>query len=209
MLPSADRADEARWPAPAHHRPLALILCPVKNGKMSLTEALLKLDPVARAITQTRRNRHMLLFCAKFSWLRIVGNQVWNCFYSTDRCAKRLSLAVRWDKGARSCRRAGRLTAQHGGHFVVLASVAGHLRNLPPRIDRSSVAPLRRWIASAAVFGGRNGDDVKPGFIDTAETWGHRCCRQAWSSAPKAASRQPTPKQQPSMSRSGGGGSYS
>jgi NADP-dependent 3-hydroxy acid dehydrogenase YdfG len=38
---------------------------------------------------------------------------------------KRLSLVVRWDKSPRSCRPAGRLTAQHGGHFVVLASVAG------------------------------------------------------------------------------------
>ena len=48
MLAPAHWADEARGPAPAHHRLAALILCSVQNSKLSLTEALLKLDLVAR-----------------------------------------------------------------------------------------------------------------------------------------------------------------
>src|ERR1700758_48036 len=47
MLARTHRADKARWPAPAHHRFPALILCSVKNDKLSLTEAPLKLDFVA------------------------------------------------------------------------------------------------------------------------------------------------------------------
>src|SRR5438067_6766625 len=43
LLPAAFRAEEAAWPAPAHHRLPALSLCSVKNGKLGLTEALLKL----------------------------------------------------------------------------------------------------------------------------------------------------------------------
>src|SRR5216684_6440960 len=62
MLARADRADEARWPAPPHHRLPALILCPVKNGKLNLTEALLKLDLVARHHSNPR-NSHMFLVC--------------------------------------------------------------------------------------------------------------------------------------------------
>jgi len=67
------------------------------------------------------------------------------------------------------------LKAQHGGHFAVLASVAGDRgapQESPPRLDGSSVAPLCRRIASAAVFGGRTVTMVKPGFIDTALTGG-------------------------------------
>jgi hypothetical protein len=48
LLAAAHRADEARWPAPMHHNVTALILCSVKSGEPSLTEALLKLDLVAR-----------------------------------------------------------------------------------------------------------------------------------------------------------------
>jgi hypothetical protein len=48
MLAPSNWADEPRGPAPAHHRLPALILCSIKNGKPSLTEALLKLDLVAR-----------------------------------------------------------------------------------------------------------------------------------------------------------------
>src|SRR5260221_429694 len=48
MLPCANRADKAGWPAPAHHRLPALILCSVKNSKLGLAEPLLKLHLVAR-----------------------------------------------------------------------------------------------------------------------------------------------------------------
>src|SRR6516165_707125 len=48
MLPCANRADKAGWPAPAHHRLPALILCFVKNSKLGLAEPLLKLHLVAR-----------------------------------------------------------------------------------------------------------------------------------------------------------------
>src|ERR1700739_54681 len=48
MLPCANRADKAGWPAPAHHRLPALILCSVKNRKLGLAEPLLKLHLVAR-----------------------------------------------------------------------------------------------------------------------------------------------------------------
>src|SRR6266436_6850015 len=48
MLPGANRADKAGWPAPPHHRLAALILCSVKNSKLGLAEPLLKLHLVAR-----------------------------------------------------------------------------------------------------------------------------------------------------------------
>src|SRR5205823_3851308 len=48
MLAPADGADEARGPAPTRQRLAALILGSVQSGKLSLTEALLKLDLVAR-----------------------------------------------------------------------------------------------------------------------------------------------------------------
>ena len=48
LLAAAHRAQEARWPAPAHHRLPALILCSVKNSKLGLAEPLLKLHLVAR-----------------------------------------------------------------------------------------------------------------------------------------------------------------
>src|SRR3954447_13909770 len=47
LLAAAHRAEEARWPAPAHHRLPALRLCSVKNGKLGLTEALLKLHLIS------------------------------------------------------------------------------------------------------------------------------------------------------------------
>src|SRR5438105_1560979 len=50
MLPCANRADKAGWPAPAHHRLPALILCSVKNSKLGLAEPLLKLHLVARIV---------------------------------------------------------------------------------------------------------------------------------------------------------------
>src|SRR5467141_2691812 len=45
MRAPADRADEGRWLAPAHHRRPALILCSVNNGKLSLTDALFETGP--------------------------------------------------------------------------------------------------------------------------------------------------------------------
>ena len=48
MLPCANRADKAGWPAPAYHRLPALILCSVKNSKLGLAKPLLKLHLVAR-----------------------------------------------------------------------------------------------------------------------------------------------------------------
>src|SRR6516165_3182997 len=50
MLAAADWADETRGPAPTHHCLAALILGSVQTGKLSLTEALLKLDLVARIV---------------------------------------------------------------------------------------------------------------------------------------------------------------
>ena len=48
MVASAHRTGEARWPAPARHHLSAQILGSVKDGKLGLTEALLKLNLVAR-----------------------------------------------------------------------------------------------------------------------------------------------------------------
>src|SRR5216684_2245137 len=59
MLARADRADETRWPAPPHHRLPALILCPVENGKLSLTETLLKLHLVARHHSNPQKQPHV------------------------------------------------------------------------------------------------------------------------------------------------------
>ena len=59
MLAPADWADEAQWPAPAHHRLSALILCSVNNSKLSLTEALLKLDLVARHRSNPQKQSHV------------------------------------------------------------------------------------------------------------------------------------------------------
>src|SRR5215470_7505476 len=58
MLPSADRANEAGWPAPTHHRLPALILRSVTSSKLSLTEASLKLDfvPCHRSNPQKQSN---------------------------------------------------------------------------------------------------------------------------------------------------------
>src|SRR5260370_13900983 len=58
MFPSADRADEAGWPAPTHHRLPAPILRSVTSGKLSLTEAFLKLDfvPCHRSNPQKQSN---------------------------------------------------------------------------------------------------------------------------------------------------------
>src|SRR6266404_364479 len=62
MLPCANRADKAGWPAPAHHRLPALILCSVKNSKLGLAEPLLKLHLVARHRSNSQNSR-MFLFC--------------------------------------------------------------------------------------------------------------------------------------------------
>jgi len=58
MLPSADWANETGWPAPTHHRLPALILRSVTSGKLSLTEASLKLDfvPCHRSNPQKQSN---------------------------------------------------------------------------------------------------------------------------------------------------------
>src|SRR5205823_4648891 len=58
MLPCANRADKAGWPAPAHHRLPALILCSVKNSKLGLAEPLLKLHLVARHRLNQQRERY-------------------------------------------------------------------------------------------------------------------------------------------------------
>src|SRR6516164_1247041 len=50
MLPCANRADKAGWPAPAHHHLPALILCPVKNSKLGLAEPLLKLNLLDKSL---------------------------------------------------------------------------------------------------------------------------------------------------------------
>src|SRR5215831_7413585 len=62
MLAAADWADETRGPAPTHHRLAALILGSVQTGKLSLTEALLKLDLVARH----RSNSQKQTVCSRF-----------------------------------------------------------------------------------------------------------------------------------------------
>ena len=62
MLAVADWADETRGPAPTHHRLAALILGSVQTGKLSLTEALLKLDLVARH----RSNSQKTAVCSWF-----------------------------------------------------------------------------------------------------------------------------------------------
>ena len=59
LLARADRADETRWPAPPHHHLPALILRPVKNGKLSLTETLLKLHLVARHHSNPQKQPHV------------------------------------------------------------------------------------------------------------------------------------------------------
>ena len=76
MLAPADWADEARGPAPTRQHLAAQILCSVQSGKLSLTEALLKLDFVARHRSNPQKNSRMFLVCTKIAWLRIVGNQV-------------------------------------------------------------------------------------------------------------------------------------
>ena len=63
MLPCATRTDKAGWPAPAHHRLPALILCSVKNRKPSLAEPLLKFAPCCAPSFQTRRNSRVFLIC--------------------------------------------------------------------------------------------------------------------------------------------------
>src|SRR5438309_113190 len=77
-LPAADRANEAGGPAPAEHLLATLFLGPIKNGKPSLTEALLELDLVARH-RSAPQNSHMFVFCTPICWLRIVRNQVDLC----------------------------------------------------------------------------------------------------------------------------------
>jgi hypothetical protein len=62
MLPCANRADKAGWPAPTHHRFPALILCSVKNSKLGLAEPLLKLHFVARHHSNPQKPR-VFLFC--------------------------------------------------------------------------------------------------------------------------------------------------
>src|SRR6516164_119813 len=59
MLPCANRADKAGWPAPAHHRLPALILCSVKNRKLGLAEPLLKLHRVARHRSNPQKQPHV------------------------------------------------------------------------------------------------------------------------------------------------------
>src|SRR3974377_1536281 len=61
MLPCANRADKAGWPAPAHHRLPALILCSVKNSKLGLAEPLLKLHLFAPH-GSNHQNSPMFLF---------------------------------------------------------------------------------------------------------------------------------------------------
>src|SRR6516162_8221436 len=59
MLAAADWADETRGPAPTHHRLAALILGSVQTGKLSLTEALLKLDLVARHRSNSQKQPYV------------------------------------------------------------------------------------------------------------------------------------------------------
>jgi hydroxymethylglutaryl-CoA reductase len=59
MLAGTHRADETRWPAPAHHRLPALSLCSVKDGKLRLTKALLKLHLVARHRSNPQKQPHV------------------------------------------------------------------------------------------------------------------------------------------------------
>ena len=74
LLAPADGADKARWPAPARHRVAALILGSVKDGKLGLTETLLKLDLVARHRATPQKQPYVLVLYQQ-QWLRIVGNQ--------------------------------------------------------------------------------------------------------------------------------------
>src|ERR1700739_3665269 len=62
MLPGANRADKAGWPAPAPHRLPALILCSVKNRKLGLAEPLLKLHLVARHRSNPQKQQRRRLF---------------------------------------------------------------------------------------------------------------------------------------------------
>lgn len=66
MLAAAARADEAGWPAPAEHRIATTILCSVENGKLSLTEALLKLDLVARHRSNPQKQPYVPLLYHAF-----------------------------------------------------------------------------------------------------------------------------------------------
>ena len=59
MLPCANRADKAGWPAPAHHRLPALILCSVTNSKLALAEPLLKLHLVARHCSNPQKQPYV------------------------------------------------------------------------------------------------------------------------------------------------------
>src|ERR1700682_5064533 len=59
MLPCANRADKAGWPAPAHHRLPALILCSIKNSKLG--PAAPPLHSCAPALENTRRAVQQLL----------------------------------------------------------------------------------------------------------------------------------------------------
>src|SRR5206468_7853889 len=74
MRVPADWADEARGPAPTRQRLAAQILCSVQSGKLSLTEALLKLDFVARHRSNPQKQPYVPgLYQNRL--LRIVGNQ--------------------------------------------------------------------------------------------------------------------------------------
>ena len=55
LLAAARRTDEARWPAPARHCLPTLSLGSVKDGKLGLTEALLKLNLVARHLLNPQK----------------------------------------------------------------------------------------------------------------------------------------------------------
>src|ERR1700740_757896 len=83
MLAAADWADETRGPAPTHHRLAALILGSIQTGKLSLTEALLKLDRVARHRSNSQKQPYVP--GTIISWLRIIGNQeyVWLGFWGS------------------------------------------------------------------------------------------------------------------------------
>src|SRR5438477_3095222 len=59
MLAPADWADEARGPAPTRQHLAAQILCSAQSGKLSLTEALLKLDLVARHPFKPQKQQHV------------------------------------------------------------------------------------------------------------------------------------------------------
>src|SRR5246127_4129640 len=63
MLPCANRADKAGWPAPAHHRLAALIFGSVKNSKLALAEPLLKLHVVARHRSNPQKQPYVPVLC--------------------------------------------------------------------------------------------------------------------------------------------------